>query len=1370
VYTGSTMRSRLYSPSQAGTPDGGGCSRSRMVTLVLGQLFLLAQACSAFIILTNGYFWDPDEQSYWIPHGIAYQTINSAVFATQSPAQIEYDMLEMKKIHANSLRVDFTWGEIETNDNQFNWSPVDHIVQTAEDLGLRLFALIGYQYPPAWFPTGWLAVKQNGEQSNIINYEHPDARSAYTDFISRVTSRYKDSPAIAAWILGNEYAYFDLWETNDPHLFVGYDSISQAAFRNWLSNYYSGSIAALNSNWGTAYSSFDEVVMATNYPADRHDPGYHDLIQWRKQSIGHFVALGAVAARNADTNHLISYSMVGGIYNGFDANNTCEDAETIVECCQAAGAPLDFWSINNYAWALEGSELRSAQFGITKYQDQSGLPVLVTETGHSSTEHLFPGASNRYDKALPGQLWEALIAGAIGVHVFTWNDRPMPQTRERGFGIVGTNRVVKSVYWNVLESYRRMEQINIDRLLGGSSNPPNDILFYWGQDADMGWPRANQENCMLWGGLKRLGYEPGFIDEEAFDAGAYTTAQALVLSRAYQLAPERLDAVYSNVIAQGVHVYANGDLPGRFNAYHWSNSNWAARMSDIFGLNVIGCTDAWHGGVSGWWDQPYTRVDVRYVGSLGPLTNGYPWTNLVTWRVWNGIRASSGTTIVQRIPHNLGTDTNPALHIKGHASGAKAAINTFTLGDNPVMWWLPGDPPDQMSWQEHWDYCHAVFRDWFGLPPHIDISSTGYAYVIPDYRICSNGSVLISLLNESTNPITFTVTASNLLYGRTVEQLSPPAGVLETNSDGQLTFTFSPDEYRLLYAYYPGESLANTSRYKVWLANEPIGIWPNGWGYEVQVGCDTRGETLDVHLAFEGAAAPFVRYGETSLASVVGVVTNTLRVPVPDADLHDDDYRSSPDGGSYRLHAWLEKNGTNLSECFLDTRLCWGVRPASLPAGVRTGQTYDITVLWQELPSYESWEIPTPLSRADLWEPELADYEWFRLTLELMTGGVTVASTSWFTSTGTSSNLCSITVPPDSGGSVYDWFACAMTFPGGPRDLVDSFEDRPRGDTGTEISPWESFSYAENHQPTVWAHGVHGLASHGTNSAFMAVENYTNAGSWSGFGMAREWYAPWSLPADTNEWTNIVAAFDFRETNGYTGTLELKLEDADGDAIHYLKTYTNPGGWDTISNNLAAFYGESYLGDFDSTRVKKLVINFQMGQTGVTYLGCFDYILFQGADQYVSGTVYAVYYSDNDTLYDTDGDGVYDRYETWSGIFRSETNTGTDPYTPDTDGDGHSDGEELTTGFDPNAATSYFHACSVQSRPAGSVVLEWEARTGRLYWVEYHDQSLSNDAAFVGHPTLTDITVAADGIVTVTDQTAASVSLRFYRIGTRRQP
>src|SRR6185295_16720679 len=100
---------------------------------------------------------------------------------------------------------------------------------------------------------------------------------------------------------------------------------------------------------------------------------------------------------------------------------TCEDARTIVQSCVAAGAPLDFWAINNYAVASFDTELRSADFGISKHQAASGLPVLISETGHSSSENLHPDAANRQGAALPSQLWEALMAGAMGVHVFTWN-------------------------------------------------------------------------------------------------------------------------------------------------------------------------------------------------------------------------------------------------------------------------------------------------------------------------------------------------------------------------------------------------------------------------------------------------------------------------------------------------------------------------------------------------------------------------------------------------------------------------------------------------------------------------------------------------------------------------------------------------------------------------------------------------------------------------------------------------------------------------------------------------------------------------------------------------------------------------------------
>ncbi len=231
----------------------------------------------------------------------------------------------------------------------------------AGELGLRLFVLIGFQYAPSWVPEDWKAVNDADERSVVLNYEHPEARQAYSNYLYSVAWRYRTNSAIGGWILGNEYAYFDLWETT--HRFLGFDPISQASFRGYLTSVYQGNIAALNANWDTSYSGFGDVVMPRSYPPDRNNPAYHDLIQWRKRSVGDYVAVGAVAARAADANHLLSYSMVGGIFSGIDALNTCEDAKTIVACCRSAGAPLDFWSINNYAWAALGSEMRSADFG-----------------------------------------------------------------------------------------------------------------------------------------------------------------------------------------------------------------------------------------------------------------------------------------------------------------------------------------------------------------------------------------------------------------------------------------------------------------------------------------------------------------------------------------------------------------------------------------------------------------------------------------------------------------------------------------------------------------------------------------------------------------------------------------------------------------------------------------------------------------------------------------------------------------------------------------------------------------------------------------------------------------------------------------------
>jgi hypothetical protein len=1337
----------------------------------LGLVALLLSAAgaqaSSFITISNGYFWDAGRTNYWVPHGFAYQTINPPVFATQTAAQIAYDFLEMRKMHADSLRVDFTWGYIEPTNDVYDWTATDAIVSNAAALGLKVFPLIGYQYPPSWFPNDLKNVNQNGGVSDVINYEHPAARSHYTDFIARVTARYKDSTAIAGWILGNEYAYFDLWEVNDPHRFLGYETnYSRASFIAFLTNHYSGSIAALNANWQTGYASFSDVVMATNYPSDRHNPGYHDLIQWRKKSIGDFVAIGAVAAKNADTNHLCSYSMVGGIFNGMDANHTCEDAKTIVERCAAAGAPLDFWSINNYAWALQGSELRTAQFGITKYQDQSGLPVLITETGHSSTENLFPGAATRQAAALPGQVWEALMAGAAGVHIFTWNDRPLPQVREQGFGIVGQNRIVKNpVYWNILEVFRRMEQVNVHRLFGGSAHPRGDIQFLWSEDADMGWPRANQENCMLWGGLKRLGYEPRFIDEDQFDAGQYTSAPVLLVSRAYQLDAGRLNAL-TNVVAAGIHLHANADLPGQYNAYHAPNTNWIARMDDLFGLDVGSATCVWMGGVSGTWDAPFTRIDVAYSNSLAPITTSYRYTNLISWNIWTGITVAAGTTIVGRttITNSTAVGGSPALHIKGHAS-ARSAINPWTLGDTLKMSSLPNsfNLPEEMALQLHYDWGKAIYRTWFGIQPAIDLTSTSsYFYVCPDYRICTNGSVLISLLNESTNPVTVTLYATGLLSGKIVEQISSPSGIVSYASSGSHTFRMAGDEYLLIYAYSNGMSLVNTNSRKVWITSEPLGMWPNGYGYSVGVGFDTGGGApVDLFVALRDGDQTNVVYAVATNTSLLGQGTRSLVLNVPDYDLHNSDYASSRDGGTFRLQAWLGKNGTNFVDSLLDTRVLWGVAPAWLPAGVQTGQTYNIPLFWQELPGYNSWEVPTPLGRAGLWEPSLSNSQAYRMQLSLLRDGVTVASTSVVTTTETDSRTLPITVPNGYTSGVFSWHAEARTVSGGMKDVVDGFEDRANGPGAALFGPWTSFSYAQNNNATIYAEGVHGAAvAEGTNSLFMAV-GIPSPNSYAGFGILYQWPMAWQLPPGPQR-SNIAFALKFIDTNSLGGVIELKLEDSTGGTLSYTTAYRG-NGWTNVSARL-----DQFTGSINTNDIKRIVALLQATNRAVTYLGCFDDIRFTGADAMAStnGTVYAVYRSDNDTLFDSDGDGLADRYETWWGSWQSGTNTGSNPNDADSDDDGQGDGDEVVAGVDPNNGASYFAVDSVTGVSTAGVVVTWNAVSGRTYRIEYAEGSVGA-SSYASPAAWTNIAITNSGTYSVTDTTATGSAQRSYRIGVR---
>ena len=75
--------------------------------------------------------------------------------------------------------------------------------------------------------------------------------------------------------------------------------------------------------------------------------------------------------------------------------------------------------------------------------------------------------------------------------------------------------------------------------------------------------------------------------------------------------------------------------------------------------------------------------------------------------------------------------------------------------------------------------------------------------------------------------------------------------------------------------------------------------------------------------------------------------------------------------------------------------------------------------------------------------------------------------------------------------------------------------------------------------------------------------------------------------------------------------------------------------------------------------------------------------------------------SDNDGLSDVDEIGIYS----------------TNPYNPDSDGDGMLDGAEVIAGTSPLVASDVFKVVNVVTPPGGGLVITWQSVTGRLYSV-----------------------------------------------------
>jgi hypothetical protein len=581
--------------------------KTRVVVVLLSALFILSGAppvsgMDAFITMQDGYFYDSATEQPWVPHGVAYQTWNRPLGVWQTFEQIDYDLDEMVKMGANSVRIDIVWQHAEEDGpGQFKWENYDYFINACEQRGLRIFALVGYQWPPNWFPDEWYTMhppEWDGEgiyhperwQSDIINYEHPGARAAYESWIQAVCGRYKDSKAIVGWIVGNEYGYLGLWSG----LLDGYDPETEQAFRDWCEAKY-GTIEVANAKWGSEFEDFDEVYFPDQYRAYGVEGAiWADAVAFREDSIADFTALSAAAAKSVNTNHLISYSTVGMQWGEEDWRYHAEHRGKITAAAAARGAPIDFFSVNNYPWSVLGHESQQGHWGVTYTKKVASVPVLYSETGFTSSETMWPGMDEfRQGPLIRNSLWESLQAGAIGTHVFSWQDRPWITDREKGFGVVYGNRGIKPAYWTTRDTYNLMKQVGISDLLGGSEDPTPNIAFLWTPANHSQYNRYECEMQQIAGALERLGFEPNFMDLNELAAGGYTNYEVVILPRNMRVEDEVpgsgktvLTFLLENVIGAGVHVMATADLPGMQDFNGRPRAAFEDEVDALFGIDV----------------------------------------------------------------------------------------------------------------------------------------------------------------------------------------------------------------------------------------------------------------------------------------------------------------------------------------------------------------------------------------------------------------------------------------------------------------------------------------------------------------------------------------------------------------------------------------------------------------------------------------------------------------------------------------------------------------------------------------------------------------------------------------------------------------
>jgi beta-galactosidase len=178
---------------------------------------------------------------------------------------VEADALLMKEAGMNLVRMaDFAWFRIEHEEGVYDFSWLDHAVETLGRQGVKSLLCTPTAAPPKWildkypdvhqFYPDWRRREYGARRHYCVN--SPSYHDLTRKMARAIGTHYRDNPNVVAYQIDNELA------SEDPYC---YCPTCWGKFREWTKAKF-GTIEELNRRWGLDfwsqdYRSFDEVVL-----------------------------------------------------------------------------------------------------------------------------------------------------------------------------------------------------------------------------------------------------------------------------------------------------------------------------------------------------------------------------------------------------------------------------------------------------------------------------------------------------------------------------------------------------------------------------------------------------------------------------------------------------------------------------------------------------------------------------------------------------------------------------------------------------------------------------------------------------------------------------------------------------------------------------------------------------------------------------------------------------------------------------------------------------------------------------------------------------------------------------------------------------